>query len=182
MLEIYIEPQEFLNEETNEIIRVPDAKLQLEHSLISIKKWESKWHKPFLGKAEKTNEELLDYIRCMSLTSNINPLVFQYLPPHIMVEIINYIKDPMTATWFNTNSIGASKSSMETITNEIIYYWMIKFGVPFECQKWHIEQLLALIKTISIKDAPSKKMSKQEELAQRKALNAKRRAQMKSRG
>lgn len=182
MLEIYVEPQEFLNEETNEIIRVPGAKLKLEHSLISIKKWESKWHKPFLGNGEKTNEELLDYIRCMSLTSNIDPLVFQYLPPHAMVEIINYIKDPMTASWFNTSSIGASNFSMEIITNEIIYYWMIKFGVPFECQKWHIEQLLALIKTISIKDAPSKKMSKQEELAQRKALNAKRRAQMKSKG
>lgn len=182
MLRIEVEPQKFLDERTSEIVQVPGATLDLEHSLISIKKWESKWHKPFLGKNDKTNEEILDYVQCMSLKPNINPIVYQYLPSDALVQIISYIKDPMTATWFNTNAIGAAHNSMEVITNEIIYYWMIKFNIPIECQKWHIEQLLALIKTISIKDAPSKKMTAQEELAQRKALNAQRRAKMRSKG
>lgn len=183
MLEIKIKPQEFLNELTSEIVKIPGATLRLEHSLISIKKWESKWHKPFLEKNEKTNEEILDYVRCMSLDSNINPIIYQYLPGYALDEILKYIQDPMTATWFsNNNAVGAAKSRNEVITNEIIYYWMIKFNIPVEFQKWHIEQLLTLIKVISLKDSPPKKMSQKEAAAQQRALNAQRRSKMHSKG
>jgi hypothetical protein len=186
MLEIVIPENEYYVERadgTEEFVNVKETKLQLEHSLISIKKWESKWHKPFLGKEEKTLPEILDYIQCMTINHGVDPEVYKYIPGEKVDEVVAYIKNPMTATTFNDSKlIGASRSSNDVITNEIIYYWMIALQIPVEFQKWHLEQLLTLIKVVNIKNSPKNKMSKREEARQRAALNAARRAKSNSKG
>lgn len=183
MFLLTIPEQEFWNEKTGEFIQVKETNLQLEHSLISLKKWESKWHKPFLGKGDKTNEEILDYIRCMTIGHVSDPKIYNYISQKTITDIIAYIDDPMTATWFsNDKKVGAAKKNNEIITNEIIYYWMISLNIPVEFQKWHLNQLLTLIKVVNIKNEPKKKMSKRDELKQRSALNAARRAKYNTKG
>lgn len=182
MLEITIPKKELFNEDSNEFLTIPETTICLEHSLLSVKKWESIHHKPFLGQ-EKTMDEIIDYVRCMTIpTKKINPEVYNHIPPNVLEQIINYIKDPMTATWFNDANIGGSKSSNEVVTAEIIYYWMISLNIPVEFQKWHLEQLLTLIKVVNIKNAPKRKMSKKEAAMQRRQLNAARRAKYKTKG
>lgn len=180
MLRIKIPSVEVFNEKDSTFEDViPETELQLEHSLVSISKWEAKWNKPFLSKDEKTDEELLDYIRCMTLTQNVNPKVYQYIPATVMMQINKYIEAPMTATTFREDK---SKRSNEIITNEIIYYWMVSFNIPFECQKWHLNRLLTLIRVCSAKNSPQKKMSTKEIMSRNKALNKARRAQLNTRG
>ena len=179
MLKISIPEREMWDEKTSTFIQLPKAELQLEHSLVSISKWESKWNKPFLTKEEKTPEEVQDYIRCMSLTSNTDPLVFEYLPESALKEITDYIAAPMTATTFSDNS---RQRNNEIITNEIIYYWMVTFNIPFECQKWHLNRLLTLIRVCSIKNQPAEKMTPREIMEQNRALNKMRKAQLHTRG
>lgn len=188
MLEIIIpeqhyEPYDEINEEFLPKIDIKETKLQLEHSLISISKWEEKWHKPFFTNSDKTHEEMTDYIRCMTLTHNIDPLVYYWIPKDVLNKIMKYIEDPMTATWFRNDSlIGAQKSSNETVTAEIIYYWMISLSIPIEFQKWHLNKLLTLIKVIDRKTSKPKKVDKMAAARERAALNAKRRAQYNSKG
>lgn len=188
MLEIVIPEQhyEFFDEETEEFlpnVDIEETKIQIEHSLISIKKWEQTWHKPFLGKAEKTHEELSDYIRCMTLNHGINPEVYHWIPNNVIDEVVKYVENPMTATWFKDNSlIGAQKNSREVITAEIIYYWMISLNVPVEFQKWHLNQLLTLIKVINIKNGKAEKVDKAAAARERAALNKMRREQFNSKG
>ena len=175
---------DIFDEKNEEFITIKGAELQLEHSLISLRKWESKWHKPFMGNNDKNYEEIIDYIKCMTLNKNVDPLVYMFIPEDKILSILNYINDPMTATQF-TNTTGApgmAKNRYEVITAEIIYYWMIKLNVPVEFEKWHLNQLLTLIKVISLKEGPKKKMSKQDERAQRVALNKARRAKYNSKG
>lgn len=179
MLKIKIPSVEAYDEKNNLFINIPETDLQLEHSLVSIAKWESKWCKPFLSKEEKTPEELLDYIKCMTLTQNVNPDVYNFIPNNILAKINKYIEAPMTATTFREDN---KKQSREIITNEIIYYWMVSFNIPFECQKWHLNRLLTLIRVCSVKNAPQKKMSAREIMARNKALNKARKAQMNTRG
>lgn len=183
MLELTIEAQELYNEKINQFLYVPEAKLQLEHSLISIYKWESKWHTPFLGK-EKTIPEIKDYVRCMTLNKGVDPLVYEYLHPKYLLEIIKYIEDPMTATTFSNigHLIGAQRDRGETVTAEIVYYWMITLNIPVEFEKWHLEKLLTLIKVVNLKSGPSKKMSTKEAALQRAELNAQRRAKYNTKG
>ncbi len=157
-----------------------EVKLVLEHSLISISKWESKWMKPFLGRQEKTNEELLDYVRCMTLNPNIDKSVYDRLTVDILKEINEYIECPMTATTFNNLRTPPSR---EIVTSEVIYYQMIALNIPVEFQKWHLNRLMTLIRVCSIKNDPKpKKMSRREIAARNTALNAKRRAQLHTRG
>lgn len=128
--------------------------LTLEHSLISIYKWEAKWHKPFLTKEPHSEEEAIDYIRCMTLTQNVKDELYDYIPEDVMKEITDYIEDPMTATSFSEmSSSGTNNKSLreEKITAELVYYWMITFHIPFECRKWHFEQLMTLIEVCSRK-------------------------------
>lgn len=126
--------------------------ISLEHSLISIYKWEAKWHKPFLTSEAHTAEEALDYVRCMTLTQNVKPEAYKYISEETMKEITDYIDDPMTATTFSKSESGGTKSLREEkITAELVYYWMITFHVPFECRKWHFEQLMTLIEVCSRK-------------------------------
>ena len=148
------------------------------------KKWEQKWHKPFLGKTENlTYDELSDYIRCMTLNHGVDPEVYKWIPKNVVEQIIEYIKDPMTATWFRDDKlVGAQKNTREVITAEIIYYWMITLNIPVEFQKWHLNQLLTLIKVVNIKNGKPQKKDPKLAAQERAALNAKRRAELKSKG
>lgn len=179
-LRIVIPEQEFYDPDKNEFFAIKETVLTLEHSLLSITKWESKWHKPYLSKEEKTNDELVDYIRCMSVGKDVDPLVFKYLSRSDLDKILEYIKDPMTATTINSKD---KKPSREIITNELIYYWMTELNIPFDpCQKWHLNRLFTLIEVCAIKKQPPKKMSKKDIMRRNSALNAQRRARHGTRG
>lgn len=184
MLTVTIPDYEGFNEETQEFVNVKGATIQLEHSLISLKKWEQKWHVPFLdNKEKKTIEQTIDYIRCMTINPNVNEEIYKFIPSDIIKKITDYIYDPMTATWFSdSKGIGGYSIKKEVITAEIIYYWMIELNIPVEFQKWHLNSLLTLIRVINTKRQPNKKMGQKEWASQRSALNAARRAKMHSKG
>ena len=168
------------DEERQEFVDPQVKTLQLEHSLVSISKWESKWHKAFLSKKDKTEEEIFDYIKCMTLTQNVDPSVYDHLTVDNVNQIKAYIEDPMTATVINTNS--SDKSNKETVTSELIYYWMIALNIPSEYQKWHINRLLKLIEVCNVKNSPPKKRSKSDIMRSNAALKAARRKQRGTRG
>lgn len=179
-LQIFIPEKEFYDSEANEFIRVKETILNLEHSLISVSKWESKWHKPYLSKEEKSKDEVLDYIKCMTLNPQADPIIYKCLGNNEINKIIDYIKDPTTATVINKTE---KKISKEIITNEIFYYWMTELGIPFDpCQKWHLNRLLTLIEVCAIKKQPPKKMSKKDIMRRNTALNAQRRAKHHTKG
>ena len=179
MLRIVVPGQEFWDEEKQEFINTKEQVLQLEHSLISLSKWEAKWCKVFLSKQEKTAEETIDYIKCMTITPNVDPEVYNRLTKENIKEIEDYIAAPMTATYFSSND---NKPSHEQVTSELIYYWMIALTIPFECEKWHLNRLLTLIKVCNIKNQPPKKMGKREIMSRNAALNAARRKQLNTKG
>lgn len=179
MLVLTIPKMEFYDESKEEFIQTDEQTLQLEHSLISMSKWESRWHKPFLSHEEKTDEETIDYVRCMTLNKGVDPYIYDKIPRTIMNQISDYIDDSMTATTFSGQS---DSSSREIITSEIIYYWLIKMGIPFECQKWHLNRLLTLIRVYEIKESPKKKMGRNEILNKNRELNEARKAKFKTKG
>ena len=175
MLKIEVPDSEFFDNDTQCFVQIKGQTLALEHSLVSLAKWEAKWNVPFLSKThEKTREMILDYIRCMTITQNVNPLIYHVLTSEHMNQINKYIEAPMTATWISEDK--NPKTSNEVITAEIVYYWMISLNIPIEFQKWHFNRLITLIRVCSIKNAPSKKMGKKEWATQRRAMNAARRA------
>lgn len=179
-IEIPISPEGW-DEAKQEFVESRTQSLQLEHSLISLSKWESKWHKPFLSTKEMTDEETLDYIKCMTLTKNVKPDVYNHITRENMNDVVNYIGDPMTATTFYKDEKGAN--NRETVTSELIYYWMIASNIPFDpCQKWHLNRLITLIRVCGIKNTPPKKRSRREIMSRNAALNAARRQQMNSKG
>lgn len=180
MLRIVIPESELFNEQTGEFISVKKQTLQLEHSLVSLSKWESKWHKPFLGKEDKTFDETIDYIRCMTLSQNVDPNVYIFLTQENIKEINDYIGDSMTATTFSNDQSGSN--NREIITSELVYYWMVALNIPFECQKWHLNRLLTLIRVCNIKNQPPKKRSQGQIMSRNAALNAARRKQLNSKG
>ena len=180
MLEITIPARELWDSSRREFISVREQTLQLEHSLVSLRAWESKWRKPFISKEGKTDEETLDYIRCMTLTPGVDPMVYMYIPNDCMEKIKNYIDAPMTATTFSDTTHG--RGNREVVTAEVIYYWMISCNVPFECQYWHLNQLITLIRVCSAKNAPPKKMSKKEIMSRNAALNEARRKKFNTKG
>lgn len=177
MLIINIPDTEFYDEINNEFIYIKSQKLVLEHSLVSLSKWESKWKKPFFDKKPKTKEESIDYIRCMTINS-VDPLVYKSITNRIMKMVNDYIEDPMTATTINQKNAP----SREIVTSELIYYWMVALSIPFECQKWHLNRLLTLINVCNIKNKPPKKMSKKDLISRNAKLNAARRKAMNTSG
>lgn len=179
MLSITVPSTELFDDAKQEFINVKEQTLQLEHSLVSLSKWESKWNKPFLSKKEKTSAEVLDYIRCMTITQNVNDNVYNALTVDNIESINNYIDAPMTATTFSDSSGDGGR---EIVTSELIYYWMISLNIPMECQKWHLNRLLTLIRVCNVKNTPPKKLSRQELISRNAALNAARRKQLNSRG
>lgn len=180
MLTITVPGVQMFDETSQEFLTEGDVTLDLEHSLVSLSKWESKYEKPFLGKTEKTNEEVLGYIKCMLLTENVPEDVFLRLSEDNINEINNYIDAKMSATWFN-DPPGAPPSR-DVITSELIYYWMVTFQIPFECEHWHLNRLFTLIRVCNIKQAKPKKMSRSELAARNRELNARRREQLGTRG
>ena len=179
MLEITVPGIELYDENTNEFIYYSDEKIQLEHSLVSISKWEANWCKPFLNGRDKSPDEILDYIKCMTITEGVTDDLYSRLTQENFTAINEYLERPMTATTFS-NEHG--KPNREIITSEVIYYWMVSFNIPFECQYWHLNRLLTLIKVCNVKNNPPKKMSKSEILSRNKALNEARRKQLNTRG
>ena len=180
MLTITIPATEMFDDEKQEFIPFKEQTLQLEHSLVSLSKWESKWCKPFLKQEEKTLEETLDYIKCMTITQNVDPQAYSRLTNANIKQILDYIDAPMTATTFREdNSKGRGK---ETITSELIYYWMISLNIPMECQKWHLNRLLTLVRVCNVKNTPPKKRSKRDIANQYAALNAARKKQLGTNG
>ncbi len=180
MLQIVVPGREFFDERTETFITTKDYTLNLEHSLLSLSKWESKWCKPFLSKNDRdvrTSQEMLDYIRCMTLNKNVPELVYQSLTKENLVEINDYIHNPMTAT-----TVGGTNNPKrnEIITSELIYYWMVSFQIPFSCEKWHLNRLLMLIRVCNAMNNP-KKAGKPDMLARQK-LNQARRAAAHSKG
>ncbi len=182
MLEITIPSTEYFDERNNRFIQTREQKLRLEHSLVSLSKWESKWHKPFLNmRADKrTWEETIDYIRCMTITQNVDFDIYYALTEENIKQIEDYISDPMSATWFSNKNNG--RPSREVVTAEIIYYWMIELDIPFECEKWHLNKLMTLIRVCNEKNSSGKKMSKKDIYRQNRALNSARKKKYNTRG
>lgn len=181
MLRLSIAASELWDEENECFITIEEQTLCLEHSLVSLSKWESKWNKPFLSKEAKTNEETLDYIRCMTLGEEADPEVYACLSSANLKKIDEYINAPMTATTFS-DIAGKGKKSGGIITAEIIYYWMVALQIPDSYDTWHLNKLITLIRVCELKNSPGKKMSKAETMRHQAQLNAARRQKLNSKG
>ena len=181
MLSINIKSRELFDERTSEFITVKGGTLKLEHSLVSISKWESKWKIPFLSKNKKTNVQIDDYIRCMSVNGDPDPILIASISSEDKNRIIDYIEEKQTATWFS-NLDDKRNTQSDVITSELIYYWMIEYQIPHEYEKWHLSRLLTLIEICNRKNSTPKKMSQAEIMARNKVLNAERKARLHSRG
>lgn len=180
MLQITIPETELWDESKQEFVYTKEQTLQLEHSLVSLSKWESKWHKAFLTKEVKTREETLDYIKCMTITQNVKPETYNYISDKLIDQINSYIENPMTATVISKRkNVGPNR---EVVTSELIYYWMISLNIPSEYQKWHLNRLLTLIEVCNIKNTPPKKMGKKALMSRNASLNAARRKQLNTNG
>lgn len=179
MLKIHIPEQELYDQEKNIFLITKSCNIVLEHSLVSISKWEEEWEKPFISNQSPTKDETLSYIKHMTITQNVPEEVYSYISNDIITKINTYIDRPMTATTF---SGGSSKKNRDIITTELVYYWMIELNIPFECQKWHFNKLMTLIKVCSIKNSPKKKRSNREILSSNKARNQARLKQLNTTG
>ena len=181
MLQLKIPDSEAFDERQQKFIRIKGQTLSLEHSLVSISKWEAKYKKPFLSDKEKTVEETIDYIRFMTITQNVDPNLYTMLTPEHIKQVMSYIEDPMTATTITRKEGQGGRRTITT--SELIYYYMTAYQIPFDpCQKWHLNRLLMLIRVCDEKNAPKKKMSRHDIASQNRSLNAARRAKAHSRG
>ncbi len=177
---ITIPAKELFDSKTNRFISVKKQVITMEHSLLSVAKWESKHHKPYLSRDPKTDEESMDYLRCMCITPDVDINAFYALDQKTIQSIADYISDPMTATTFSNTD---KRPSREIITNELIYFWMTNFNIPFDpCQKWHLNRLMTLIQVAALKNQPPKKMGMRDIAKQYGNLNAQRRAALKTHG
>lgn len=179
MLTITVPGVELFDETRQEFKTSEDFTLHLEHSLVSLSKWESTFEKPFLGKEPKTTVETVDYIKCMTITSDVPAEVYVRLSSENYAAVNNYVNAKMTATWFSEDN---RPSSREVITSELIYFWMTALQIPFECETWHLNRLFTLIKVANLKNQTGKKMSKSQVLRQQAEMNERRRAELGTRG
>jgi hypothetical protein len=180
MLTIIVPGEEYFNDSTQEFFTVGDVEIKFEHSLVSLSKWESIYEKPFLAPGEKTSEEILEYIKCMLIDSEIPSEVFSRLSEDNISKINDYISAKMSATWFNERP--GQPGNKQVITAEVIYHWMITFQIPLECQYWHLNRLFTLIRVCNAKNTTPKKMGRNEVASRMRDLNAKRRLEMGTRG
>lgn len=188
MLKLTVPAGEYFNEQTNEFHYTKESRLHLEHSLASVARWESKWKKPFLessspllrDKYKKTPEEFYDYLRCMTVNQPEDPNCYRSLTPLQLQVISNYLKDPATASTFS--DYEEKKFSSQIITSELIYFWMTTLNIPFSCEEWNLNRLLALIRVCSIKNGKPKKKPRRDMIEERKRLNQERRQQWNTRG
>lgn len=179
MLEIRINGRDYFDEVNEEFISIPPTVIQLEHSLFSISKWEKKWHKPFVGKSNKTEEELLDYIKCMTL-NEVDDYVYMFLTEKDVESIKEYMEDEQSATVFNEDE--NKTYSKKIITSEEMYSWLVNLQIPFEVQYWHLNRMTNLVRILNEQNSPKKKKSQEQILRENKARNAERRARMNSKG
>jgi len=179
MLTLVLPEREFWDENKERFFTVTSKTLKLEHSLISISKWEAKYKVPFLSKNNKSNAQTLDYIRFMTV-NNVDEIAYAMLQGDDINKIGEYIKDPMSATTITYLDKGSTNH--ETYTSELIYFYMFSFGIPIECEKWHLNRLLKLIEVFGEKNKPNKKLSHSEIAARNRALNAARRKKINSKG
>lgn len=180
MLTIKVDYSDGFDDETGTFVEIGGTTIDLEHSLISLSKWESIWEKPFLAPGDKTDEEVLSYLECMALDPKFPRGVFSRITNETAEEINAYIDKKMSATWFNEPK--NAPRSREVVTSELVYYWMIAFQIPITCETWHLNRLLTLIKVCNLKNAPQKKLSRSEIAERNRTLNEQRRAQMKTQG
>lgn len=180
MLRIVIEGEETYDEETNSFDSINDTVVDLEHSLISLSKWESKYQKPFLSPGEKTREEIFGYIQAMIITPDIDPDVLLHLSKANIEEIQEYIDSTQSATTFGM--MPDRRGPGEIITSELIYYWMVAFNIPFVCENWHLNRLFSLIRICNIKNSKPQKMSRHEIAQRNRELNAQRRKELGTKG
>ena len=176
MLQITVPAKQIYDERTQTFIYTKEQTLTLEHSLVSLSKWESRWCKPFLTEYDKTSEETIDYIKCMTLTQNVDPYVYTAIDNNIVRQVQSYIDAPMTATWFNDTK--TNKRNSEQLTNELLYYYMFSLGINMKCEKWHLNRLITLIRVYEAKSQKPKPMTPEEQAA----LNAARRKKLNSKG
>ena len=182
-IEITIPAIDLFDDAKNKFMKTESRVIEIEHSLVSLSKWEQKWKIPFLGNKAVTTEQTIDYIRCMCLTPDVPEEAFNTITytPDVFKQVNDYITDTMTATWFNDRGVG--KSSSEAVTSEVIYYWLVALTIPFETQHWHLNRLLTLIRVTNLKNDPKKKlMPIAEQQSQQRDLNAERRAKMGTKG
>lgn len=180
MLTLKVPVVEAFDEATKKIVVSEYFLLELEHSLASLSRWEQKFEKPFLGTDEKSSEETLWYIKAMTLTPNVPDALYSRLTTENLKAVTEYINAKMTATTITEH--GPRRPSREVITAEIIYYWMVSLNIPFECQYWHLNKLITLVRVCNLKNAPAKPMNRKSAAQQQRALNAQRRAQHGTRG
>jgi hypothetical protein len=180
MLKLILEGDEFYDEASNTFSTVGDVVLEFEHSLVSLSKWESIFQKPFLKPEEKTAEEILAYIEAMILNENYDENIISRLTQANLDRINAYIESPQSATTFGYMPETTGRG--ETITSELVYYWLVAFNIPFECQHWHLNRLFALIRICNIKNSKPKKMSRSEVAQRNRDLNAQRKAQLNTTG
>ena len=180
MLHLIIAGTEQWDAAKEEFVYTKPVTICLEHSLVSVSKWESRWLRSFLDEPPKTRAEELDYIRCMTTTQNVPPEVYASLSAKDLQTVQDYINAPMTATTVRQKGKGAGRGPK--ITSELIYYWMVEFGIPFECQKWHLNRLMTLIRVCDAKSQAPKKRSAGDILRENAALNKQRRAALHTKG
>lgn len=182
MLKLHVPSREWFDDATQTFLNTKSGDLMLEHSLLSLSKWEAKWKKPFLdGTLQRTDMEFLDYIRCMTINQGVDQMVYYSLTPDLIDQIRKYVEDPMTATTI-TRRQNKSPKTKKKITSEVIYSLMIRYGIPFECQKWHLNRLMTLIEVCGVESGGQGKMSKAEIMKENAAINAMRKAKHNTRG
>jgi hypothetical protein len=182
VLTITVPGLEVFSETADEFIEYEDTTLTLEHSLISLSKWEQFYQKPFLTDKGKSTDEIIDYVKFMCITRGVSDDVFRRLTDENVKDIQEYLDARMTATWFSDPPGSIQSARGEVITAELIYYWMITFNIPFECEKWHLNRLIALIRVCNIKNSPPKKMGRAETVAWQREQNERRRKALGTRG
>lgn len=182
MLKIEVTTPEVYDEEAQEFLFGDDYEIEIEHSLLSVSKWESKYERPFLDDKPKSNEEVIDYVRMMTLTPGVPDEVYSSLTQNNIEDISDYIASKQTATWFREDPNAPKKKPQEQITAELIYFWMISYRIPMETQHWHLNRLLTLVRVFNVKNEKPKKMSRSQIAEQNRVLNAQRRKQMNTKG
>ena len=187
MLTITIAGSEGWDEEKQEFVKTSkDCTICLEHSLVSMSKWEAKYHRPFLSEDQKTRKELIYYVKCMTITQNVDDSVYQNISADNLKKVLEYIDDPMSATVFydygRKQKRGRIKNKVPT--TETIYSYMVGLNIDFKCEKWHLNRLLNLIRICSENNQPpnKKRMSNREILERNHSLNKQRQKLLNTKG
>ena len=176
MFELTIGATEHFNQETSEFEMLNGVTIELEHSLFALSKWESKFEIPFLNNDNLTDEQMMYYIQCMTITKNVDPKLYGSLSEANIITVNEYLNKKHTATWFSEHGNGPGRrTSNEIVTSELIYFWLTACQIPFECEHWNLKRLLTLIQVCNEKNKPQKKMDRKTMMNKHRSVNASRR-------